>query len=394
MSRIVFFSLPAHGHTNPTIPVVAELTARGHDVIYYSFHAFKERIENAGAEFIACDEYLPALSEKEINQKAGRDFAALIEMMVDTTIAMEEKICAALEKRQPDCIVSDSLSLWGELFAKKLNIPYVCSTTTFAMNQHTSKLMKPGIREIIRMVLGMPRINKKIQLLHAHGYHVDHFTSLIQNDNNTDTIVYTSKAFQPMTDTFSNKFTFVGPSIQQSLANHAKEKNKRKMIYISLGTVLNQNRVFYQNCIQAFSGSDFDIVMSVGEKIDLANLGQIPENFTVKKSFDQISILQQADVFISHSGMNSVNESLYFGVPLILYPFHSEQRLIADRVAELGAGLLLKSSKPKQLAKAVTELLEIPSYFKNAQKLSENFQLTGGEAEAVNVILGKIEEEC
>ena len=33
MATIVFFSIPAQGHTNPTLGVVRELTARGHRVI-------------------------------------------------------------------------------------------------------------------------------------------------------------------------------------------------------------------------------------------------------------------------------------------------------------------------------------------------------------------------
>jgi len=93
MSKIVFFSIPAHGHTNPTnptIPVVSELVNKGHDVWYYSFLEFKEKIENAGAKFIACDKFLPEISEEELERKAGKDFAALIEMVVDTTIALDE----------------------------------------------------------------------------------------------------------------------------------------------------------------------------------------------------------------------------------------------------------------------------------------------------------------
>ena len=37
MSKIVFFCIPAHGHTNPTIEVIRELVARGNEVVYYSF---------------------------------------------------------------------------------------------------------------------------------------------------------------------------------------------------------------------------------------------------------------------------------------------------------------------------------------------------------------------
>ena len=44
MSKIVFFSIPAYGHTNPTIEVVRELCNRGNEVWYYSFNEFKRTI--------------------------------------------------------------------------------------------------------------------------------------------------------------------------------------------------------------------------------------------------------------------------------------------------------------------------------------------------------------
>ena len=44
MSKIVFFSIPAYGHTNPTIEVVRELVDRGNEVLYYSFNEFKDKI--------------------------------------------------------------------------------------------------------------------------------------------------------------------------------------------------------------------------------------------------------------------------------------------------------------------------------------------------------------
>ncbi|MCM3790355.1 glucosyltransferase [Domibacillus indicus] len=392
MSKIVFFSIPAHGHTNPTLPVVSELVKRGHEVWYYSFSEFQKKIEETGAKFISCDKFLPSISEEELNRKVGKDFAALIEMVVDTTIALDEKVCTELRAFQPDCIVSDSLCFWGKLFAKKLGIPYVCSTTSFAFNQHTAKLMKRGIREMFRMIMGMRRINKKMQLLRDYGYQADSFISIIQNDNETDTIVYTSKEFQPLSETFSDRYAFVGPSIRQSPEVQV-DKNGRKVIYISLGTVLNQNKEFYQSCIQAFAGCDYDIVMSIGKKIEMASLGRIPDNFTVKNYVDQIAVLQKADVFITHCGMNSVNESLYYEVPMVLYPLHSEEGVVADRVAELGAGIKLKGNKFKHIRKAAAELLADTSYLEKAQKLSESFRNAGGAAEAADVILDKIEEK-
>ncbi|MEZ0481629.1 macrolide family glycosyltransferase [Planococcus sp. SSTMD024] len=385
MKNIVFFSLPAHGHTNPTLPVVKELTKRGHRVWYFSFDEFREKIEGAGATFIGCDRFLPKFSEQELEKKVGRDFAALIEMVADTTIAMEPYAAEQLADIEPDCIVSDSIAAWGKLFAQKLAIPYVCSTTTFAFNQHTAKSLKPGAKEVWLMLRGMRRIRKKIKLLNEHGFAVKNFVSLIQNDNDTNTVFYTSKEFQPMSETSSERYAFVGASIPEHMAQ--PKGDRRKRIYISLGTILNRNPAFYRNCFQAFAHEEYAVTLSTGGKTDLSLLPDIPSNFTVQQSVDQIAVLQNTDVFLTHCGMNSVSESLYFGVPMVLFPQHSEQKMIADRVAELGAGVLLKGTTPKELETAAAQVLSDLSYRHEAQQLSLGFQEAGGAAEAARVIL-------
>ena len=65
-------------------------------------------------------------------------------------------------------------------------------------------------------------------------------------------------------------------------------------------------------------------------KTEISSLDSVPENFIVKNEVDQFSVLQKADVFITHCGMNSTNESLYFGVPMVLIPQHSQQTMVAE----------------------------------------------------------------
>ena len=384
MSKIVFFNILAYGHTNPTIEVVRELVNKGNEVIYYSFKEFKEKIEDAGAKCICCDQYLPELKAKD-EKKVGKDFSLLIDMIVDTTLALDEKVCSELINFKPDCIVSDSMSLWGKLFAKKLNIPYICSTTTFAFNEHTAKMMKQDFREIFSMILGMRRIYKKINLLKDRGYEVNHFTDIVKNDNFTNTIVYTSKEFQPMLETFSDKYYFVGPSVANEVFKPISKD--RKQIYISLGTVNNKNNDFYKNCIRAFENCDIDVIMSVGKDTDIESLGDIPDNFSVKNSVKQIEVLQNTDVFITHCGMNSVNESLYYEVPMVLFPQQSEQKMVGQRVADLGAGIMLKKNNIEEIKKAVLDVISNNNYKENAVKLSKSFHSAGGAKKASDVIL-------
>ena len=51
MAKALFLSLPLHGHTNPSLPLVRELVGRGDSIVYYSTSAFAETISQTGAEY-------------------------------------------------------------------------------------------------------------------------------------------------------------------------------------------------------------------------------------------------------------------------------------------------------------------------------------------------------
>ena len=383
MSKIVFFCIPAHGHTNPTLGVVRELVSRGHQVWYYSYNIMREKIESAGATFISCDDYD---TEKNLSAKdstrVGKDLAFSVKILVDTTLALDDKVCREIAELDPDCIVADSMALWGKAVALKLGIPFVSSTTTFAFNQYSANIMKQGIGDLLRMILSIPKTTKQIKRLQSKGYPVKNILDIIGTDDNTHTIVYTSPQFQPCSETFSEKYAFVGPSIRP--ANEKVEKRKDKLIYISMGTVNNDMMPFYKKCLSAFESTDYEVVMSVGNLVSVDGFGTIPGNISVQPFVDQIAVLEKADVFVSHAGMNSVSESLYFGVPLVMLPQTSEQKGVAERVFELGAGI--KSDENSVLAD-VEKILSDSTYRINAEKIAVGFKRCAGAKCAADKIL-------
>jgi len=386
MACIFFFSIPAHGHVNPTLPVVRELSARGHRVIYYETEEFKAKIEAAGAEFISIEPYMPP-APKNIDRIAGKDFAALIEMIAETTLSLDRRIADDIARERPALIIGDSVCFWGRLLARKYGIPFVCSTTTFAFNSHTAKRMKQSPAEIIRMILGMPRIERSMQRLRDHGYPVGSFTDVIGNDAKTDTIVYTSRRFHPEAHTFGESYAFVGPSVA---ARYPRKQHARPLVYISLGTVLHNAPQFYRRCILALKDIDCDAVISIGHAVDPASLGQLPQNVQVFPRVNQLEVLASADVFLTHCGMNSVSESLLCGVPMVLYPQHSEEEAIAGRVEELGAGLRLKRATAKEIRRALETVLADRHYSAAAQAIAQDFAQCGGAKDAADFIEARI----
>ncbi len=386
MSKIVFFCIPAYGHTNPTLNVVRELTARGHQVWYYSYETFREGIEAAGAAFISCDGYGPEQNfTSEDTARVGRDLTFSIQILVDTTLALDAKVCSDMARLKPDCVVADSMAVWGKAAAMKLGIPFVSSTTTFAFNRYSSKIMPQSLWQMLKMILALPKSNHLIRRLRDKGYPVRNVLDILQNDASIHTIVYTSPEFQPCTETFSDKYTFVGPSVRP--AAEEIRKTRDILIYISMGTVVNDLLPFYRNCITAFSDMECQVILSVGRLVPPEVLGKLPEHISVYQSVDQIAVLEKADIFLSHCGMNSVSESLYFGVPLVMYPQTAEQQGVAERVSQLEAGLKLKKADAAAISEAVHQIFSDPKYKQNAGRIAESFRKCPGAKGAADKIL-------
>ena len=385
MATIVFFCIPAHGHTNPTLNVVRELKARGHRVVYYSYDEFREKIEDAGAEFVSCNGNDAQLNlTKEEGAKIGADLALSTRVLVDTTLSLDGPVCRDMERLKPDCIVADSMAVWGKAVAKKLGIPFVCSTTTFAFNKESAKIMPHSLRETLSMILSLGKVNAQVKRLRQAGYPVKSVLDLIGSDESVPTVVYTSPLFQPCAETFPEHFAFVGPSIRPARSQVAK--TGEKLVYISMGTVNNDMLPLYRACVQAVKGTLWQVILSVGDQVDREELGTLPDNVAVFSSVDQIAVLQKADVFLTHCGMNSASEGLYFGVPLVMLPQTSEQSGVAVRAEQLGAGLRLRKTTPDAIRAALEKAMDDPSYRENAEKIGASFRASGGAKAAADCI--------
>jgi len=389
MYKIVFFCIPAHGHTNPTLAVVKELVSRGHQVWYYSYDLFREKIQATGATYVSCDAFDAELRlSPDEAARIGKDIVLSTRVLTDTALALDSTVCAHMKQLQPDCIVADSMAVWGKAVAMKLKIPFVSSTTTFAFNRYSAKIMKQSAADLVKMLFAMPRIQKDIRRLQQAGYPVNNILDILQNDDNTHTVVYTSPEFQPCSDTFSDKYAFVGPSLRPAVSH--VEKTRSTLVYLSMGTVNNAMLPLYRQLIAQLTDTEYQVILSVGDRVPLQSLEPLPPHISAYPQVDQIAVLQKADVFLSHGGMNSVSESLYYGVPLVLLPQTTEQRGVAEQVCRLGAGLIPKDTSGPSLLSAIQTVLTNPAYREAAGRIAESFRRCSGPSGAAD----KIESVC
>ena len=388
--RIMWFCIPAHGHTNPTIEFARELVRRGHDIRYYAFEAFRQRIESTGATFIPCDTYLPPLTEADMKRLKKVSTTEMSLQSFRTTANMDGMLSEEIQRFRPDLIVSDSACFWGKLTAMKHRLPLLCSTTTFAFNRYSSKYMRQSPGELADMLLGLPRMNREAKKLAELGYPVKSALEIVQNDNDTDTVVYTSPRFQPCSETFdAAHYRFVGPCVRD-VAPEPKD-DSCPLVYISLGTVINDRPDFYRTCVAALKDAPVKVLIACGHDFDPGRLAPLPENIRIEPSVDQMAVLARTRLFITHCGMNSASEGLYMGIPELLFPQTGEQWAVAGRVEEVGAGRMLPEADardPQRLRKLVMQALGDDALLKAATAMRDDLRACGGAKAAADFAEG------
>lgn len=388
MPKVLFINGSAHGHINPTLPLVKELADRGEEVFYFTTDQFKEKVTAAGAVFVDAGERLTAFN-KNYRPSGSHPFYVLIDYILGTDQVIAPLVLGKAREIGVDYIIHDSLFGAGNIVGRKLDIPAICSCTSFAMGRlpMPPHMLEPGFHP------ELDALYEKIRLA-AQEWGVSGLSIMdIFFKKSGLNIVFTSKEFQPDAGSFDGSFKFVGASIaerHETVDFPVKGLEGKTVVYVSMGTINNNVSEFYKKCMDAFAGTDLKVVLSIGQKTDMAALGRVPDNFIVERYVPQLDVLKKTGVFISHGGLNSVNEAMYFGVPVIAVPQGNDQFMVSRQLSAVGAGLSLKMEEvtPQMLKESVDKILQDASYKAASRKIGESFRKAGGYKAAADYILG------
>jgi MGT family glycosyltransferase len=300
-----------------------------------------------------------------------------------------------LRQDPPDAVCFDAMTLSGSMAAEKIGAPAIALMPTYASNEHFSlRSLMPvpppgGADELAKVALAMGRLLAEFAA--EQGVRTPR---MFDGPPAPFNIVFLPREFQPMGETFDDRFRFVGPSVGgRDSDGEWVRKGTVPLLFISLGTTpLNRRPDFFRMCLDAFGGSDWDVAMAVGDQTNLADLGTIAANVQVRPFFPQLRVLRQAAVFITHAGMNSTMEALYFGVPLVAVPQQPEQIATARRVAELGLGRHLAADDvgPEALRAAVAALHTDVQARRNVAAMSKTIRSAGGAVAAADAIEARV----
>lgn len=398
MGKVLFFNFPGEGHINPTIPLVEELIKQGEQVVYYCVEEYKTKIEKTGALFRPYKNFLtPSHIAKRVNQKI--DPLEMLLYMGQAMDATVEKVLKEVRDEKYDYVIYDNNFAAGWIIADVLNLPKISSCTTFAINQEIFSTFMQNRGEMDK---NSPKYQEIEEITTKWK---DKYGVILTNKKNLMTcpgditLVYTSKFYQPSAEEFDESFIFVGPSIaKRHNIEHIpfKVQHDTKLIFISMGTVFNQQPELYTTCFEAFRKSPYIVILAVGKQTDIHQFDDIPSNFRVHQYVPQLEILEKADVFITHGGMNSSSEALYFGVPLVVIPVMGDQPIVANQIEKLGAGLQLNRLKldASTLRNTTEQVLSNTSFKDKSSLVGKSLREAGGYKKAVEIILKFKETTC
>ncbi|MEU6203574.1 macrolide family glycosyltransferase [Micromonospora musae] len=383
MSRIAFLNIAMHGHINPTLPVVSELVRRGHSVTYHAARAYAEEIAATGARVL---DY----RGDDVPMAGPPTPVTLMEQLARIAVRVLPAVLAELREARPDLIVHDSLCPWGPVAARELDVPAASSFTTFAFNRHVPSPTR-GSWRLLAAAAVLPRhaggyLKSRWQLRRRYDTRAVPLIDLA-NIRQPLNLVYTSRALHPEADSFDQSYCFVGPSVgaRPPDSSFPADRLRDPVLYVSMGTVFGVGPWLLRTLADALAPLGGTVVVSTGQT-DPAALGPLPANVLAQRFVPQPDVLARAALFITHGGVNSVNEAMYAGVPMLVVPQGADQTLVASRITELGAGLSIRTEEVGvEVVRALAQrLLDEPRFRAAANTLREAQRQAGGYRRAAD----------
>ncbi|MEK0316171.1 macrolide family glycosyltransferase [Cohnella sp. 56] len=387
MAKILFINGPASGHVNPTLGLVEDLAAAGEEIVYLCSEQFRGQVERPGVDFIAYDNFLDSGDPFQT-----KHFISVVIKILSAYDTILPAVREAASGHTFDYLIHDSMYGCGRVVADMLGIPHIATCTSLIGVERTAETgrdaaeMKKNSQLLRTFTVLAAQIRKKYGIRRNLALQDIFFNEGLMN------LVFTSALFQPDSNKLGSHFHFVGPGLSgrrpQGVLPPAGDDNGRRLIYISMGTVFNRVHEIYDLMFEALASFDGDVWMAIGNRISVAELGRVPSNFTVAPSMPQLDVLARADLFITHGGMNSVNEALYYNVPLIVIPLAADQPLNADRVQTLGAGIRLERDTLTSgaIRESVNRMLASEHYRVRSAVVGESLRTAGGRQQAMSCI--------
>ena len=348
--KVMIFTLPASGHTNPVLALCKELLLENKfKVIVYSGSHYRKFFESVGAEFRQYDGIKCNIFERNKGDKDPYyNPVKYIYDGVNSAYGMVGNLYQEVLKEKPDLVIYDNSAYFAKItiryifkeFKKKaIKAPKIIGySTSFYFTDgylNSAELALFEGSQFLNIFYLILLLIMRLMLILKYGFDFSFFSDSPYGPiDNSLILVFLFPELQARTHLLDANAKFIGCSIDQNLhyeGENDREKNlmnnilnefnensvyrqekRTHLIYASLGTIFNRDISVYARLIEGFQklldankNLNFTIVLSTGEYVyDLVKELNIPKEIVIVKSAPQIQLLKRASLFVTHNGMN------------------------------------------------------------------------------------------
>ncbi len=386
--------------------VVQALVARGHEVWWYAASKFAHIVEAAGATHVPMsaaidwddadvEAALPALRGK---RGLARVRAQLRAMFIEPMVAQLRDLEALADRVRPEAVIADQAHLGAALLAETRGLPWV--------GVGISALVVPSV-DVAPFGSALPPLagdaGKKRNGLLNWLIHRVLFASVntayrrqreaagLPAGQGTYFDVLAPQLFlQPTIPAFEYprsdlpaQVHFVGPLVPPAMREHplppwwgevlAAHAAGTPIVLVTQGTLATDARELAMPALRALADAELLVVVTLDPSLlAAAGQGELPANARVAAYVPYQQLLPLASVMVTNGGYGGVQMALGAGVPLVVAGGSEEKPEIAARVAWSGAGIDLRTGRPRvrALRLAVMRVLAEPAYRERARALA------------------------
>lgn len=419
MTRFGAFCFPATGHLNPMTALARSLEMRGHEVTLFGIADTEERVRAAGIRFhcIGVEDYplgsLGKLDERMARLKGVAALRFTLQRVRNSARTVLREGPQAVKAAGVEALLVDEADFAGSV-ADYLGLPWI-SIALLPPLVHDDRFPpfwlgwaaredplgrlrnRLAIRVLLRMGTPIFRVvnaQRTAWGLKPHLRPEDALSPLIQ-------VTQLPEAFEfPIRGDKPAGLHYTGPFV------HAQQRppidfpwerlDGRPLIYASLGTFQNGLETIFRTIAKACANLDAQLLISLGGRLDPAQLGKLAGSPLVVRFAPQLEILKKSALVITHAGINTVLESLSEGIPLVAIPLGNDQPGVAARLKARGAGVVVSRHRltAARLRAAIKRILEEPQYREAARELQRAIQQIDGPGRAAELIEEALKHHC
>jgi MGT family glycosyltransferase len=378
---VVASSAPSHMH--PHLALVRELVDRGHRVTYLVGGHLADLARPTGADVIGCDSLLPGSPGA---RHWPDDDTAGMRMFLDDSIHVLPQVRAALDGDHPDIVLHDIGGFAGPVAADGWGVPSAQLSPSIVAWDTYRRDMSDVLDPIFASESGEAYLNAFNDWLAGTSLTFEEVTGEPRR-----CLVLIPRAMQPNADHVDrDRYRFVGPCIdrrREGPGDWAPPPGEGPLALLAFGTAYTDRIDVYRNMIDALAGTGWRLVIATGHVRPQA-LGAVPQWVQLRETVPQPAVLRVADVFVSHAGMGSCTEALWYGVPTVAIPRAVDQPANAAQLEAIGVGRHLTADPPApaEIRDAILAVAADPQIRLRLAAIREELRSVGGPGHAADAV--------